>query len=1297
MVAVADDASKILTTFLKGSSSLAQAEQQLLELSLREFPVVAELFVGKAKLILQQSGGGNGDIVRKVSWNLISVAISVDALLKSQGSGESDSICTVLLESVINITGGPSRSPKDASQRIQVVSFIEQLVDHVSCQDTARRTLLEYAKDNLPVVRAKALQGLRRIPPDKDIVQRVICCTRDACKYVRVCAVESFRPSCAHGLLDVFLERLDDTEPCVREALFHKLATEPCTFDLVEPHLALRLVISLRNENDVVKKATKTAVTSWIAHLGGPLQLLGKCDILSDEISGEECAKLLSRHYLEQSAKQVNQWLRSYGHCFPGLESHCALLGRFTLGMLPSQSRNDTAPVPLVCKIMREAFSTARGSSGHSGSCYLLRQILHILVVLEVPDEASRRHFLSLGKEVLLMAPIKNKLSTIWDLHTKAGASFSSAMDLGMLLMRKSMSLDIARDFRSGQDKENACSQQVMRLIHEMCCRTLKDMSESTLEHSSCCLLGQHLEMVRTEIGDALKSDPRLGRSRRFSRLGHHSTIQVNGLEAQGNQQANQQMLSSLIDLCARILTIVSSLLKWSVSEFRKDRALRIIWFTVVQPIVRMKNVPEEIELRALQILCLFCCMDFELTQFYWHLFIRCVQRLSEHSVDTGLDDLRVRRAVLAAAALSDCSRRHGLHGFFTRDQILSAASALAAVPYRYREVVVQPLCAWFMSFGGLYFEECMKGPLPEITWALGWLLVEAFRNKTLVDRITLSGNGNGLPKASALSTDLIVFFDLLSKHPCKHGEAILCLAVESIVQSGLWRLAVSLPIDDRNAKFASGFSWPKMFDFIRTRISSHLQLRLWRCCLQVCITSPALAPWAQVPFALVVGARNAPPGALGLIEAAASLGAHDPHLLQSRAEALRWEQVYVTELDWLGVKIKDWIPTLDMDPPKGRLHAAVDESIRRYASRGAIRKRKALAIQDAGHGSRPKPSSESDVSETPQILDGIPSHALQAGKVDSKFILKRKRLRGQPAPIDLSDGSCDNNFTSVGVEGEYAEQNSDYANSGERSEITHDYDAMLVDFPPDPRDSRFTVEGAILGDNGKIKTSAYKDEDLMEIFANEPPLELHPDPNFPGLRQSELQDSSFHEIQRSLKSRGWIASRTRRCGKSETAWISAVRMGSWRLALLLARLQILVWQEKDSTQDEIGMADGCTTPEFDQAAEASFDLRHGEVNHDNEYDPRLLEEEYHCEERAHDPETQCELDRTMQKTDQISKESSGLSMDESLPAERVAALLPTPSRAWRPKLTRSREAGKFTNIFFKLKQGESVSDIESI
>merc|ERR1712151_957999 len=115
-------------------------------------------------------------------------------------------------------------------------------------------------------------------------------------------------------------------------------------------------------------------------------------------------------------------------------------------------------------------------------------------------------------------------------------------------------------------------------------------------------------------------------------------------------------------------------------------------------------------------------------------------------------------------------------------------------------------------------------------------MLSEAFSNK--VHEPNASGQGNAErteeeaeSSLKTVATDIMVFFNILAKHPGRHGEAMLCLAVESVIESGLWRRAVNLPTDAHNLQFARGFSWPKMFEFVRIRLPDAMLLRLWRCC----------------------------------------------------------------------------------------------------------------------------------------------------------------------------------------------------------------------------------------------------------------------------------------------------------------------------------------------------------------------------------------------------------------------------------------------------------------------------------
>jgi len=199
------------------------------------------------------------------------------------------------------------------------------------------------------------------------------------------------------------------------------------------------------------------------------------------------------------------------------------------------------------------------------------------------------------------------------------------------------------------------------------------------------------------------------------------------------------------------------------------------------------------------------------------------------------------------------------------------------------------------------------------------------------------------------------VFFNILAKHPGRHGEAMLCLAVEAVIESGLWRRAVSTPTDVHNFQFERGFSWPKMFEFVRIRLPSEMLLRLWRCCLQVCVTSPALAPWAQIPLSLAAAVSNAPAGAADLVKAAIALGAdadalspiaaslqcrgdsdtqEQGNLLKPRSEAVKAEKALAIELEAKGVRMPEWSPPLDMKAPKGKPSAAADGALRAVAMR---------------------------------------------------------------------------------------------------------------------------------------------------------------------------------------------------------------------------------------------------------------------------------------------------------------------------------------------------------------------------
>lgn len=132
---------------------------------------------------------------------------------------------------------------------------------------------------------------------------------------------------------------------------------------------------------------------------------------------------------------------------------------------------------------------------------------------------------------------------------------------------------------------------------------------------------------------------------------------------------------------------------------------------------------------------------------------------------------------------------------------------------------------------------------------------------------------------------------------------------------------------------------------------------------MQVCVTSPALAPWAQIPLALAAGIEHAPEGAAQLVKTAITLGAdaaalspiaagmpnldhvelpEQVELLSPRPEAVKAEEALVAELTELGVRFAEWAPPANMKAPKGNPSAAVDGALKTVAMRSVNKARRA-------------------------------------------------------------------------------------------------------------------------------------------------------------------------------------------------------------------------------------------------------------------------------------------------------------------------------------------------------------------
>eukprot|EP00449_Zooxanthella_nutricula_P010062 CAMPEP_0198518774 /NCGR_PEP_ID=MMETSP1462-20131121/19315_1 /TAXON_ID=1333877 /ORGANISM="Brandtodinium nutriculum, Strain RCC3387" /LENGTH=291 /DNA_ID=CAMNT_0044248371 /DNA_START=1 /DNA_END=872 /DNA_ORIENTATION=+ len=184
-----------------------------------------------------------------------------------------------------------------------------------------------------------------------------------------------------------------------------------------------------------------------------------------------------------------------------------------------------------------------------------------------------------------------------------------------------------------------------------------------------------------------------------------------------------------------------------------------------------------------------------------------------------------------------------------------------------------------------------------------------------------------------ATASRLMQFFNLLPKLPGKHAAPMLSLAVEAIAESGLWRRGVLLPqLVGGKARWLRGFSWPQLFRFAHERLPQEMRFRLWKCSLQLCVSDPELAPFAEVPWALASIVKEAPPGAADLLREAVALGADSaalspllarippeqrdapppegvPRHLLARDQAQKVERECRACLQEQGVDIASWAP----------------------------------------------------------------------------------------------------------------------------------------------------------------------------------------------------------------------------------------------------------------------------------------------------------------------------------------------------------------------------------------------------
>jgi len=926
-------------------------------------------------------------------------------------------VSKALLEHVLFLTGTEGKAAKDKAIRSQGCTLLTALASAVPRHAALEAKLVEFSGDKVPAIREKALHGLVRIKGSSAADFAIAMRTSDPCVGVRASAVRGL--PLTPIALPALLERIDDVEACVRAQVFLRLADEPAAVDGLGGAALVRLIVGLSDRSLSVREAANKTVNAWQQRIG--LQsLLARCDLLGDEALSEAAATNLAVNYPEESGQAAMEWLAckkkaASGEAAGAEELAVALLSRVWLASEDEEERDEHLNVPALIKRACFALASAqRQDSSSQWQSFLLRQLLHVLVMADICDEAMRRQVEELAEAVLTNAPFPPVSN---ELCSDSSSNSPSTLDLGVLLFRRCYSLTQGYQAHTPQYQtlEARCSTRIVLFVSEICQpqdeggsgEAPADQSTDTGGASAdsttfTTRLSLKLQELKTGIREREARKASLAEQKKQA-VAQEEFIQAhklvedirkNEVELKQMHEMQKKLVKQRDSNCLRVLAILTSLLRWSNSDITRDQALSESLHQIVQPIIGLPALSQELELSAVMAICYFCVRDGRAAKCHWCLLLellRSLQQCEEPGKSAPEKRFIRMRASVVASTLSDCARLHG--GALDREMILSAASALAAVPFSARHVVLEPLCSWFLTLGYVFFETHLLEPVLEVQWALGWLLVEAFKQRSLCDaeevddamgdgtqeqRIVLAEGkapsasasasarrrlrgaswverpkpeedtadeeDDDSPEATVNAVRLTQFFSLTPKLPGKHGAPMLSLAAESVLESGLWRRAALLPRTvDGQTRWLRGFSWPALFSFVHERLPPELRFRLWRSSLQVCVASPELATIAEVPFALLGAAGDAPPGAAELVRDAMDLGADrdtlavlagrlpapqgDPKVrcLVPQVEAMRMETARREELEELGICINSWVPaelatTPDSVPPHLRM-----------------------------------------------------------------------------------------------------------------------------------------------------------------------------------------------------------------------------------------------------------------------------------------------------------------------------------------------------------------------------------------
>lgn len=979
-------------------------------------------------------------------------------------------VCKALLEHVLHLTGTSTRAAKDKSVRAMGCTMVAALSEHVPHHRGAEAKLLEFALDKVPAIRERAVRGLSNFAgsllTDKALVNRAT----DPCTAVRASAMRALQPSRATA--PALLGRLDDAEPVVRMQLFHRLAERPSAAEDLGPAVLVRLVVGLKDRSAVVRVAAGGAVDAWRTHFGGALALLARCDVLSDETLGEAAAAALAGRYVAEGRVQAKKLLgagpaggAAAKPCDNGTGPAGPLLARVAAALMQDEDRDEVVDVPSLVERTKEVLREAEcQETGLPWSGFALRQLLHVLVGVDISilDEATRKEMEYLAEAVLQRAPLT---------ASSGGNRAHGAVDLGVALLRKCCGLGHGIMRRSGrvQSLEARCSSQVVLLVSEFCesAGTCAGGGEDAVDGAEGGQFTVQLSIKLQDLNAAVEERQALKTTlaaRKDKAVADEEFIEAqklkeamkrNASELSGLEQERDRLQKERDGVCLRVLAILNALLRWTSSDLRRDPALHGALDQILVPMMGLPALSEEVELAAITAICLFSERDGALATRHWGLMLELLRGLRQ-GADARAQPVTQHtraRAGIAARALADCARLHGVEGgYMDRDEVMSAGCALAAVPFAARQVTVEPLCGWLLNLGHLFFEEHLREPVLEVQWALGWMLVEVFTRPNLgmeddaaqdgastakvehkvmevkdepgVEKKELAapaGPAEAGPEPGSLSARLAQFFAVLPKLPGKHGAPLLSLAAEAVAESGLWRRAALLPKEEAGARtrWERGFSWPQLFDFAHQRLPADMRLRLWRSSLQLCVAEPALSALAEVPFALAAAAADAPAGATDVLHEAIALGA-DPVALAPVAKALGGaprggvQQALLTQaeakaaeaqrraaLEELGIEVESWapahVPVPDAAPPQHR--ARIARGISRSGSSGELRQAASGPLKRGISAAAPEEAQGDAAPAVVEVEERINAAAtpLFANKRRRKIDWAAKEALGQP------------------------------------------------------------------------------------------------------------------------------------------------------------------------------------------------------------------------------------------------------------------------------------------------------------